>query len=483
MTEHTPQQKAFIQSVEIENTALSARAGTGKTTTLVAAAQSTTKQGLAVAFNKGIAETLQKKMPPNVKSATLNSLGHRSVAQWSGKVALNTDKNFQIAKELGIGFKHPDLSRAVGIAKAKCIVPYDAPFVPSGPFNERVNADWMDSFLSEHDDLELGKGAGRDVLAVLTASINRSMKGEIDFDDQIYLPAIYDTPLPSVEIVLVDEAQDLSPGQVAMLHKIKSPRKHIVGDPYQAIYGFRGAGYGAFEWTSEHFGCVERPLTVSFRCPKAVVEEARKIVPDIEAAPSAPAGLVRRHGQWDLGVLQPGDVVLCRTNKPVIALAYQLIMKGASCNVLGRDIGMGLKRFVRSSKKVLLREALKDRQDFFTTHGPTMKPPRRRTFQERLEILEFFLGALGPDRTVDDFCIRIDNLFSDKKSGQSITLSSIHKAKGLEWPRVFFLNRSQCPPKWSKGEGQAQQEQNLIYVAVTRAMRELHYIEEDNQND
>jgi len=486
MTDHTPQQKRFIQQVDNENVALSARAGTGKTTTLVAAANATSKTVLAVAFNKTIAESLQARMPANCQSATLNSVGHRSVMAYSSsRLALDSDKNFKIFQAMGRGVmnKYPDIGRAIGICKAKCIIPNNAPFVPNGPFNERVNADWLDNFLSDHDDLDLGPGAGAVVYEALGESLRQTFQQSIiDFDDQVYIPAVYDTPLPNKEIVLVDEAQDLSPAQVAMLSKINAPLKHIVGDPFQAIYGFRGAGYGAFEWSRDHFNCTEMPLTVSFRCAKEIIRRARVLVPDIEADPNAPEGLVKEHSTWKLSDIQSTDAVLCRTNRPAIAMAYRMLTAGQSCHILGKDIGAGLKRWLRSSRQVLLRDAYVALTAYFKDRQELWKSSKRRLFQERLDILAFFIEAMGPQRTVDDLCLRIDQLFTDRKAGDVVTISTIHKAKGMEWNRVWFLNPHECPAPWAGSSPDArQQEDNLIYVAITRARHELHYIKEEDR--
>jgi DNA helicase II / ATP-dependent DNA helicase PcrA len=58
-----------------------------------------------------------------------------------------------------------------------------------------------------------------------------------------------------------------------------------------------------------------------------------------------------------------------------------------------------------------------------------------------------------------------------------VTLATIHKAKGLEANRVWFLCPSLCPSKWARQDWQKAQERNLIYVAITRAKSELIKIE------
>ena len=56
----------------------------------------------------------------------------------------------------------------------------------------------------------------------------------------------------------------------------------------------------------------------------------------------------------------------------------------------------------------------------------------------------------------------------------AIVLSSIHKAKGLEAPRVGILSAHLLPHPMARQEWSYQQEVNLAYVAITRARRELY---------
>ena len=79
---------------------------------------------------------------------------------------------------------------------------------------------------------------------------------------------------------------------------------------------------------------------------------------------------------------------------------------------------------------------------------------------------------------VFDLVALIKSMFSDSDdkfaNKNLVTLSSVHKSKGLEWNRVFLLGREQfMPSKFAKKQWQKDQERNLIYVAVTRAMTEL----------
>ena len=73
----------------------------------------------------------------------------------------------------------------------------------------------------------------------------------------------------------------------------------------------------------------------------------------------------------------------------------------------------------------------------------------------------------------------LEQLFSDydPKAPPKLTLSSIHKSKGLEWPTVYLLGRNAwMPSKFATQDWMLDQEHNLTYVAITRAKETLYEI-------
>jgi len=64
---------------------------------------------------------------------------------------------------------------------------------------------------------------------------------------------------------------------------------------------------------------------------------------------------------------------------------------------------------------------------------------------------------------------------SDEAAENSLRLSTVHQAKGLEWKAVFvlFVNEDMFPSKKSVAESGDAEERRLFYVAVTRAEDEL----------
>src|SRR5690606_34207643 len=176
----------------------------------------------------------------------------------------------------------------------------------------------------------------------------------IDFDDMILFPLIKNLRVRwPKDLVIVDEAQDLSRTRQALARLFVKPRTGrmvIVGDDRQAIYGFSGADAEALPNLIKSFNATALPLSVTWRCPKAVVAEAPQYVPDIVAAPEAPEG--EAQAVVDLPeVMTPGaDAILCRNTAPLIGLAYKLIRAGIPAKVEGRAIGDGLKALAQRWK-------------------------------------------------------------------------------------------------------------------------------------
>src|SRR5205823_6538699 len=127
----------------------------------------------------------------------------------------------------------------------------------------------------------------------------------IDYDDMVWLPVRGNWSVGSFDTLFVDEAQDLSRVQQALACKATA-RLVVCGDRRQSLYGFAGSDCEALprlagELDGTDRKCLSRPLTVTFRCPMAHVELARKIVPEIEPAAGAVPGVVSSIDPTDAG--------------------------------------------------------------------------------------------------------------------------------------------------------------------------------------
>src|SRR5690606_37863782 len=93
-------------------------------------------------------------------------------------------------------------------------------------------------------------------------SLKQAWVGEVDFNDQILMPTVITALFPRYPLGLVDEAQDISALNHAMLAKLAKQRLIAVGDACQAIYGFRGAHENSMELLRQTFDVKELVLSV-----------------------------------------------------------------------------------------------------------------------------------------------------------------------------------------------------------------------------
>ena len=125
----------------------------------------------------------------------------------------------------------------------------------------------------------------------------------------------------------------------------------VVGDDRQAIMGFAGASANALDELIEELQAEVLPLTMTWRCPMAVVCEAQKIVPDIHGADGAIEGSVTHVTELPAELRQDRRHPVPQHGAAGDA-AYALIRQGVACKVEGREIGNGLLRMVDRWKRI-----------------------------------------------------------------------------------------------------------------------------------
>ena len=88
--------------------------------------------------------------------------------------------------------------------------------------------------------------------------------------------------------------------------------------------------------------------------------------------------------------------------------------------------------------------------------------------------IETIIAISDGCQTIKELTKKITDTFSDKKEG--VVFSSIHKAKGLEWDKVFILRPDLLPHPMAKTDSEKISERNLKYVAITRTKDELYFV-------
>lgn len=444
---------------------IEAVAGSGKTTTIVEALKliPEDQRVLFLAFNKHIVETLKTRVPLHVNVATLNGFGWQVLRKEMGNPKINADKTknifwFDILGErnrrefgqyCGAVCKLVSLFKAYGMEK------------PNIPDVE---------FLIDHYEIDTdAKGIG---YALQAHQIGHTKTRVVDFDDQLYLPIVRGLPIPRYDVVFVDETQDLNPIQIEMVKRIKG-RVIAVGDSKQAIYGFRGCDPEAMQHVTDAFQAQTLPLSICFRCAKNIVRKAQEVVSYIEYAENQIDGTVGTlNVQEYRKIVSDRDFVLCRTTAPLVQEALAMLAAGRKACVLGRDIG---KDIIDLYKRIagdgdLTPEAI-DTYEYQQAERLKDKETLLIRLHDQIDTLRALYYAYGA-KGIEDAII---TLFQDSEQG--IVYSTVHKAKGLERDRVFIICPELLPHPRCSGEWQRKQEQNLKYVAITRAKKELFFVE------
>lgn len=488
-------QKDVFEFVENTNKSavINATAGGGKTTVLVEASKIAMKKGsvLFLAFNKSIAQELGRKMDgTGVECKTLHSHGFRAIQKkmnfgceiderkWNKYINDKADVLFD-----GIEFdSNSEKSEYIG----GCVK-----LLNLARINLVRNSKNMDELwdIVEHHNLDADEtqvGVVNDIL-----NICYRLDTVIDFTDMITLPLNEGMRryIPKYDTVFVDEAQDLSKAQrELMLASLKPSGRFIAcGDRKQCITGFAGADVFSFNKLVEIAG-TELPLSICYRCGKDIVKLAQSIVPYIEPFENQIQGEIAHTKSLKSAI--NGDMIICRKSAPLASVCLRFIANGKSALIKGKDIADGLKAMVTRTKTDDVEEMLKklqkeikkvtnrlNRQGF---DGKLEEQPQYINVLDKIECIEAI--ADGCD-DVDEVLEKLDTLFTDTKGGNVITLSTIHKAKGLEADNVFIL-LPDCLPMRRKGQKQWEfdQEMNLKYVAITRAKKRLVWVDL-NQND
>jgi len=458
----TDEQGAVVEAAQDgETLKVLAFAGTGKTATLKAVAESLPdRKMLYLAFNKSIQREAARKFPAHVECRTAHSLAYGAVGHrykhrlggrlWGkdlaegehypllddrdpmlvGSIVLDTVRRFEHSADRKIGWRHvPRLYLAT---------------IPENQERRR-----------------------RDFLSDIVRYATRLWEQLIDPEGQY--PITHDTylkmwqldgPTLGYDTILFDEAQDASPVMLDVVNQQDQAQRIFVGDTHQQIYAWRGAIDALQQVMAPSL-----PLTQSFRFGEAVAELANTILAVkgertmLKGLPSIPTVCE---------VLADRDyprTVLCRTNAGLISHVLHGLDSGRRVAVLGGvvdavrqlravyDLWRGVERRRRSHPLVnpfATWQAFVDASK--TQDGAELKPlvSLAMTYTDRLE------GVAD----------RLEGC-SNNERGADLVVSTVHKAKGREWDRVKLADDFRAIVG---GEGKpSSSEVNLLYVAVTRA--------------
>lgn len=466
------------------NAVVNAVAGSGKSSTLVQGSKLLSSDNcLFLAFNKHIAEELEKKVP-NMVCKTIHSLGNSALYREFGRLKLDENKYTKLisdeVEDLNLDYEsmlkfRDTLKELVGLMQGSLVNPDDR--------------DEIEALMAHHaiiSDIDT-KTIQTAVKNIFNAGVKQTTRNKtIAFIDMIWLPNVLNLPVTQYDFIFVDEAQDLSKAQLGIVMKARSKGARVlaVGDKNQAIFGFASADSESFDKIQKALNAIELPLSICYRCPSSHLDLARDIVPSIEDRPNAPKGIVTRIKESELkDYVREGDLIICRKTAPLIDTCISLIAARIPARVKGRDIGKTLNTLLKDVEKIngfsydrfpeFLAEYANERIKKLSKKDNSES--LIQSFQDRVDSVKVCYESLDAN-SISQLIEEINDLFSDNRA--SVTLSTVHRAKGLESNRVVILREEFLPLVWKNQQPwEFEQEMNLKYVALTRAKEELIFTE------
>lgn len=462
------------------NLIVDAVAGSGKTTTIIEGVRRAPERNpLVCAFNKKIADELNSRLSDSYATAkTLHSLGYGMIRrQWRGMpVAKDSERQEMLTNVVTEKDTPRQIKRLVSLlhTKAREMCPLD--------YNEAVlqglamRFDYVpDDGWRQYDLDYVVTAAKRAIDHAATETPQRDIG--IDYADMVFLPLAWNLTSKDYDLVVVDEAQDMTMAQLEIAERVCNGRICIVGDRHQAIYGFRGADTASLDRLKRKLSALELPLTTTYRCGTSIVERAQRLVPHIQAMQGAPAGQVVYPTEYDRMMTEAaaGDFILSRINAPLVTVTLSLLRQGKRARMAGRDVGAGIMAILKRIKVFegtpldvalnRLDEWEKTTCSRLAAYGQLDLLARTR---DQADMIRAFVANADTAREMLD---KMFWLFSDVKEADQIICSSVHKAKGLEADRVWLLQES----LYRRGE--TEEEKCIEYVAITRAKQTLYIVE------
>ncbi|MGH2429080.1 MAG: ATP-dependent helicase [Candidatus Limnocylindria bacterium] len=362
----------------------------------------------------------------------------------------------------------------------------------------------------------------KDVLARLWRSYEaaKARANRIDFEDMLtFAVELYETDADALALVhrryswfSVDEYQDTNRLQEDLLRLWLGDRRDlcVVGDPDQTIYTFTGASSDYLtRFTDRYADARVVRLSSNYRSTPQVIALANRLIPGRELRSTASDGpmpelvpqadgdaevaaiVARIRGLLGDGVPATEIAILVRTNAQLVP--FEAALTAAEIPFTVRGVRFFARPEVRAASAALkgggegsLARIVTDRwrTELGFDEGDPPGPASGAEARDRHAALSTLLGmarlleAEQPDVTVEDFLgelTRRDATEADA-GGDGVTLSTLHRAKGLEWDAVFLpgLEEGTLPIRQSSSEADAlAEERRLLYVGITRARRHL----------
>lgn len=466
MQGYTDEQQAVIDNTS-SFLAVNAFAGAGKTTTLKGLARANPdKRILYLAFNKEMSDVARRAMPHNVHVATVHSYALHHLG-W-GKKKLETQlKPLYIKRQYERG-------KFAALFESR---PYRAAKIAFDALNAYCQQDVIND-VEEFGYRYFMADERRELAAALLKDMWRRAN-----DPNDDMPTTHDVylkywqlqkPKIDADLILLDEAQDVSAPMYSVFVSQEHARRILVGDRHQAIYDFRGA-INAMQYAADD-GAETLYLTKTFRFGQSIADLANRIL----AMYKGEEHRIRTNktdskitNRINLAHAQSIDYPFCvitRTNAQLFEIAYALTKAGIKFSFAGNITSYPFFKaqdvfFLALGQKSSIIDRFIAEFNSFAEYKEYAK--------ESKDIEEIMLCNFVEKYQKDGIRI-IAEVQAKNDPSALITLTTAHKSKGSEWDEVYLgddfvslFDENGNPTALMESEA------NLLYVAVTRAKYRL----------
>lgn len=454
-------------------------AGSGKSTTGLELVKRLPGQGLIAAFGKNIADEFQKKVEgiDSVTVKTYNAFGWGMLLRaLPEKPKLDGDKTENILRYNVLGEGDTNI-----FYKTRSVIKRLISLFKNMGLCSVDEANVQLDFLVDRFDIELPTIENFEDILWDTFTQSVSMTKIMDFDDQKYMPIKLGLPIPQYDFLIIDEYQDTCAIETMLIEgSCRDGRIFAFGDPDQCIYSFKGTTPDAMTLFEQTYGATKLPLSICYRCPVEAINEAKKIVPRIEAAPGAIQGHVETIKNAEFFKrASTGDLVLCRITASLVVSCLKFLKLGREAYVEGKEVGTQLIALIEqvSTSNEITSFSFQLRAHKESKLANYQRLNRENAAVNLIDKCEAIEVLMEDCLTVKELIVKIKKLFKEKSSG--IRHMTIHKSKGLEGGKdndVYILEPELLPHPRAKQQWMKDEEMRLLYVARTRTRRGLYYV-------
>lgn len=458
--------------------------GSGKTATMVELIKKLLSMGVqaseirAVTFSKEMAKNLEARIGVKGIVSTFHSLGYLICSEKERK-PVEPELRYRLMSKLirKWNLDYKELDRFIARMRRENISPEMA--ADSGDY-----------------DYGLAK-------AYANYELVRAQEGWMDFDSMLHdsVQLLEDVQIRArwqTKYLIVDEAQDTDDLQWRMMQLMSERYGNItvVGDPGQAIYGFRGAKpdnitnfqqwfpKGRTYYLGKNYRSTQR--VVNFVRENAPRDTPKELLQRMQAARTVPGATIGLRMYWTddaeaesalkLSQSDPtNSVILARTNRSVGILERLCNEHHLRYHLLGKT------GFWKQSEIRKAVDALKSYPNLSTEAGLNMVLPtleskyavedRTERDNDALENLKGLRVISQGFKMASDFVVYANKMMHRRNDPRGVTISTVHQAKGGEWKNVYIIGANAKGFPHPKGD--PQEEERIYYVAISRAIDTL----------